>query len=196
MVKIGSQNVKSEDDVQGDPKPVPGRYHAVVKGVQFMMKDSDGKLVEVDEDMAEKIIFQFEALAGTVPGQAGREIQEYFALTEKALPRLQRLALCVGLLSPGEAEKEIHFSQAIGRQLVIEVEENQYTNRNGQEVKSVRVGYMGLWSLGNAAVADVPKDAEATKLAVGGAPAEPPPQEEPAPASAGQAGSDDKWAGL
>lgn len=203
MVKMGSQNVKSEDDIQGGDRPLPGRYHAAVKDVAYFAKGADGKQFEVDESDsgAEKVVVNFEVLAGTVPGQAGKVITEYFAISEKALPRLQRLAICTGLLSPGEAEREVLFSQAVGRQLVIEVEDNHYTNAAGKEVKGVRVAYMGLWSLGNAAVADVPKDAEALQYA-GAAKPQPAPQERQQPATQQQetepavAAGGDKWADL
>lgn len=202
MVKMGSQNVKSEDDIQGGDRPLPGRYHAVVKDVSYMAKGADGKQFEVDESDsgAEKVVVNFEVLAGTVPGQAGKAITEYFAISEKALPRLQRLAICTGLLTPGEVERDVLFSQAVGRQLVIEVEDNQYTNASGKEVKGVRVAYMGLWSIGNAAVADVPKDAEALALASKPAPpqaqqAAQAQQQEAQPAGAASGGGD-KWADL
>ena len=145
MVMLGATNVQSEDDIQGNARPLPGRYHAIVK--------------EVDESMekVDKIIVEFEVLAGTTPGQEGRVVTEYFAVTEKAIPRLQRLAMTLGLLKPGEDDRNVLFSDAIGRDLVVEVEPNEYTNKEGKEVKTVRVTYLGFWSTGNKAVADVPK---------------------------------------
>lgn len=154
MVCLGAKNVQSEDDIQGNARPLPGRYHAIVK--------------EVDESMekVDKIIVEFEVLAGTTPGQEGRVVTEYFAITEKAISRLTRLALVLGLLKPGEEERNVAFSESVGRDLVIEVEPNEYTNKDGKEVKTVRVTYLGFWSTGNEAVADVPKDAEAVDKVV------------------------------
>lgn len=145
MVMLGATNVQSEDDIQGNARPLPGRYHVIVK--------------EVDESMekVDKIIIEFEVLAGTTPGQEGRVVTEYFAITEKAIPRLQRLAMTLGLLKPGEDDRDVLFSDAIGRDLVVEVEPNEYTNKEGKEVKTVRVTYLGFWSTSNKAVADVPK---------------------------------------
>ena len=170
MVMLGATNVQSEDDIQGNARPLPGRYHAIVK--------------EVDESMekVDKIIVEFEVLAGTTPGQEGRVVTEYFAVTEKAIPRLQRLAVTLGLLKPGEDDRNVLFSDAIGRDLVVEVEPNEYTNKDGKEVKTVRVTYLGFWSTGNKAVADVPKYS-----AVAQAPTQ---QQQQAPPAA------DKWAGL
>jgi hypothetical protein len=143
---MGAKDVKSEDDISGFQRPLPGRYHVVVKHVDESFKKFD------------KVVVDFEVLAGTVPGMEGREITEFFACTEKAVPRLQRLALCLGVLRPGEAERDVEFSDAVGRDLVIEVEENKYTNKTtGKEVEGVRVGYLGMWSTNNAAVVVVPK---------------------------------------
>lgn len=145
MVKMGAKNIQSEDDIQGNPRPLPGRYHVAVKHVDEKM------------DKFDKVIVEFEVLAGTTPGQEGRTITEFFAVTDKALPRLQRLAVVLGLIKPGEGEKEVEFSDGVGRQLVIEVEENEY-EKDGRTIHGVRCAYLGFWSLSNAAVADVPKD--------------------------------------
>ena len=145
MVRIGAQQVKSEDDISGFQRPLPGRYHVVVKHVDESFEKFD------------KIVVDFEVLAGTVPDQQGRELSEFFACTDKAIPRLQRLALCVGLLKPGQPEADVEFTDAVGRDLVIEVEENNYKTKEGKEVNSVRVGYLGMWSTANEAVKDVPK---------------------------------------
>ena len=145
MVRIGANNVKSEDDISGFQRPLPGRYHVVVKHVDESFEKFD------------KIVVDFEVLAGTVPDQQGRELPEFFSCTDKAIPRLQRLALCVGLLKPGQPEADVEFTDAVGRDLVIEVEENNYKTKEGKEVNSVRVGYLGMWSTANEAVKDVPK---------------------------------------
>lgn len=128
-----------------------------------MIKDVDESFEKYDS-----VLVDFEALAGTTPGQVGRTHLEFFSTKEKALPRLQRLALAVGLLKPDEPEKEVQFSDAIGRQLVIEIEENTY-EKDGKTHECVRIAFLGMWSSGNKAVADVPKDAESLKLAQGGA---------------------------
>lgn len=185
MVSLGAKNIQNEDDVQGNPRPLPGRYHAIVKHVDESMEKFD------------KVIVEFEVLAGTTPGQDGRVVSEFFAVTEKAVPRLQRLAIVLGLLRPGEAERDVSFVDGENRQLVIEVEENKYTNKDGKEVNSVRVGYLGFWSLNNKAVDDVPKDAVALKLLDGGdrIPAGAATAATAAPAKSGGDG-DDKWADL
>jgi hypothetical protein len=195
-ISFGAEDVKSEDDIAGNARPVPGRYHAVVKDVKFQIKTPE-KVIEVEEDEPfEKVVVTFEALKGTVPGQENRELPEYFATSERAIERLRRLAIVLELLKPGEKEKQIRFSEAVGRQLVIEVEDNEY-EKAGKTIKSVRVAYLGFWSVGNKEVADVPKDENALKLASGGGRQEPSQEgsQEAAPAAASSA-SDDKWADL
>ena len=166
MVLLGSEGVKNEEDIQGNSRPAAGRYHVSIDDVSFLYYDEDEKKnIEVEEDgQYDKIRFKFQVLAGTVPGQETREIEDNFFLTDKALPRLQRLALCIGLLHPGEQQREIHFSQAVSRQLVIEVEDNKYTNKSGREVETTQLGFMGFWSLTNQAVADVPKNQQAMQM--------------------------------
>jgi hypothetical protein len=151
-VRLGAKDVRSEDDVQGTKLPKPGRYHVVVARVDESMEKGD------------KIIVTFEVLAGTLPGQEDSQITEWFSTTEKALPRLKRFALAVGILKPGDEEKEITFVDATNRDLVVEVEDHTYTNKDGVEKKSVRIPWVSFWSTDNAAVADVPKSEAALKL--------------------------------
>jgi len=192
---MGAKQVQSEDDIQGNARPLPGRYHVIVKHADDSFEKFD------------KVIVEFEVLAGTTPGQEGRLITEFFATSEKALPRLQRLALCLGLLAPGEEEKEVEFAEAEGRQLVIEVEDNEYEKKdedgNKKTVKGVRVGFLGMWSLNNKAVSDVPKNRDALKLmedasvGVGQSAAKSTTNETAATATAAASGgSGDKWADL
>jgi hypothetical protein len=193
MVSLGSKGVKSEDDLGGNTRPLAGRYHVVVKDVDETFEKFD------------KVVVEFEVLAGTTPDQEGRTISEFFSLSEKALVRLQRLAIVLGLLKPDEEEKEVEFVQGEGRQLVIEVEDNEY-EKDGEKKKGVRVSFLGMWSLANKQVADVPRDEEAVKVsqlrqAEEKAPA-PAKEDEKAPAASssdgpgGASGSDDKWADL
>ena len=178
-VKLGAKNVTSEDDLGGANRPLPGRYHVVVK-------HADDSMEKVD-----KVIVEFQVLSGTTPGQEDKVITEMFALTEKAVVRLERLAVCIGLLKCGQDDVEIDFAQAEGRQLVIELAERSY-EKDGQKKTIVALTFAGMWSVGNPAVEDVPKNHDAIRLmqeagqtANDGDPA-------PAPVAAGN----DKWADL
>lgn len=148
---MGAETVQSENDIQGSVRPLPGRYHVVVKEVEEKSAADLGKNAKSDA-----YVVEFEVLAGTVPGQEGRTIQDKFFQSEKAMPRLQRFALCVGLLRPGEPARMVYFEEAVGRHLVIEVEEQKGSGENAGKTYS-NVSYMGLWSTGNEEVADVPK---------------------------------------
>lgn len=160
MVVLGAGGAQSEDDISGFNNPLPGRYHVVVNSV-------DESFNEVD-----KIVMEFAVLKGTVPGQETKTIREYFSVqgandkkTAGCLIRLQRLALVLGLLLPKEKEKEISFEDGLGRQLVVDVVENRYTDRSGNEKVGVRVDYLGFWSVWNPTVQDVPFD-EAARASV------------------------------
>lgn len=129
--------------------PLPGRYHVMVK--------------DVDETEAlskwESIVMTFEILAGTIPGQEGKTLREFFSVKETAAKRLNLLAMVTGLLSLGE-KREVRFSEARGRQLIIEIEEQEYQGK-----KRARVPWAGLWRLDHPDVKDVPRDAAMTRMA-------------------------------
>lgn len=179
---LDAGGVQNESEFGGSQRPLPGRYHVAVKRADDSMEKSD------------KVVVEFEVLAGTTPGQERRTHTEWYAVTDKALPRLTRLALACGLLRPGE-RKGVDFAEAEGRQLVIEIEENDYTDKDGNEKKGVRVTWMGMWSLSNPDVADVPKNAAAAKLVGGNGNGNRNGQQATAPAAAPAAAGDD-WAGI
>ena len=69
------------------------------------------------------------------------------------------LALAAAALLTGATRpKEPDWSEAIGRELVIEVEKQEYET-NGEKREGSQVSFLGFWSLGNKEVANVPKDA-------------------------------------
>jgi len=162
-LSLSAKGVKSESEVAGGQKPVKGRYLAMVKAVDETMEKKD------------QINVDFEVLAGNVPDQRGRILTEYFAVSDKALPRLTRLALCTGILKPDE-DKDVTFADALGRVLFIEVEEHSYKNKDGEMVNTVRVSFGGMWSVSNPDVADlhkVPDIAAMVNTLRGGAPQPP-----------------------
>jgi len=143
-MRMGAEGINSPDDLQRRG-PAPGRYHVMI--------------LDADESGARgnAVIVDFEVLAGTIPGQEGKTFQEWFSLSPKAMPRLQRLALVAQLLAPGAPEQEVEFEAAVGRELVVELEENSYTTRNGDKRTSTRISWMGLWAPDHPDVADVPR---------------------------------------
>ena len=141
-LSLSAKGAKSESDVASG-KPCKGRFLMMVKGVDETMEKKDD------------IIVDFEVLAGNVPDQKGKILTEYFKTTPKSICRLTRLALCVGLLQPGE-EKDVSFMGAVGRVLFVEVEDHSYV-KDGETkpTESVRVSFAGMWSVGNPDVADL-----------------------------------------
>lgn len=183
MVALNTQGKKSVDDFGN--RPLPGRYHVAVKAVD-----------EAKADYPDTAIAEFEILSGTVPGQVKKTISLFLGKKEDwQLERIARFAMSVGLIGPNEV-KEVNLQDAVGRQLVIEVED--YTNK--KEGKTYRqVSRDGVWPIGHEATKDVPLDqqmlafARGTKPTAAAAPATP--AAGPAPAGAG-ARSGQAWGNL
>jgi len=163
MVMLNAQQAKSEDDFSGNARPVPGRYHAAVNHAEekgSKKKGTPGLECEF------QVICDGLSPDGKTPtgGQSGRTIPLFLsyiggddAKTTTCLNRVTRLAMCCGVLRAGEA-KEPDWNDAIGRELVIEVESQDYEDKDGNAKQGSQISFMGFWSLGNKEVANVPKD--------------------------------------
>lgn len=161
-------NAKSEDDFQGTPnKPKPGKYHAQVIHADESGVSEDPE-VRAQSRTQGKVVVGFAVLAGTLPGQEGTELREYFFATEKAMPRLEKLAYVLELLKPGDQNVDVSFANALGKDLIIEVEANPYQKKkdgvpqvdgNGNPIMNDGIGlsFYGMWSLGHRDVKDVPR---------------------------------------
>lgn len=162
MPVLNAENVHSEDDIQGKSRPVAGKYHVAVNAAEEVASKNKG---------TPGLQIEFAVVAeglppsgkGTTSGQAGKTIGLFLSYlgsdeekTQTCINRVMRLALAMGAIQPGEA-KEVDWNDAIGRELVIEVADSTY-EKNGQQMKSTEVAFMGFWSLGNKAVKDVPRD--------------------------------------
>lgn len=144
-IRLDAGDFANEDDAHVGDRPLPGQYHVRVTKVEEKVFGTE------EGESRNTIVVDFEVLAGTVPGQEGKVTTEYFALTEKAMPRLMMFALATGLIQPGE-HKEVEPTDATGRELIVKLDENK---RDGK--KYINVTYDGMWSLSNPAVADVPR---------------------------------------
>ena len=163
MVMLNAQNAHSEDDFSGNARPVLGRYHAAVNHAEekgSKKKGTPGLECEF------QVICDGLSADGKTPtsGQSGRTIPLFLsyiggddAKTTTCLNRVTRLAMCCGVLRAGEA-KEPDWQDAIGRELVIEVEGQEYEDKDGNAKSGSQISFMGFWSLGNKEVANVPKD--------------------------------------
>ena len=128
MVNMGAPDAKSEDDIQGGSFAKPGTYHAIVKDA------IEEEYTNAAGDCKERVVLTFEVLAGSPIGQEGATVKEKFYISPGAMPRINRLGLVLGLIAPGAKDTSIDIALAVGRQLVIEVEEETYTDsRTGQE---------------------------------------------------------------
>jgi hypothetical protein len=191
MVSVNASGVQSIDQL-GSDLPLPGRYHAIVKAI------SDKK-----EKYPDTIITEFGILNGTNPGQEGKSIRVFFGTTESwMLERLTRFFMAVGLISPGE-KKDIDPYKAVGRQLLIEVEDKE----NKKEKNMYRqVSNNGMWQIGHPKHTDIPTDKTMLQVhQVGGATgqggaspssaptASPPPGGQPATVGTGAGSAKPGW---
>lgn len=163
MVMLNAQTARSEDDFSGNARPLPGRYHVAVNHAEekgSKKKGTPGLELEF-QVICDGLSSDGKA---TTSGQGGRTIPLFLSYagsddskTATCINRVTRLALCVGVLRPGE-QKEPDWQEAIGRELVIEIESQEYEDQGGAKKSGSQVSFMGFWSLGNKEVANVPKD--------------------------------------
>lgn len=162
MVQLtGASTVKSADDLQGFDTVKPGRYHAMVAAVDDSFEKS-----------SKSIIVDFEILAGTQNSEVGKTIKEYVAVSPEAVKRPVKLALALGLITESDlgSDLDVDFQKAINRQLVIDIEEHEYTsNKTGKPVKGARIGFLGFHKLGSEDAKGVPLDQQAIQM-MGGMP--------------------------
>jgi len=137
------------------PAPLPGRFHVAVSDAKEM--HGEGK----DPAMA----VEFTVLKGTTPGQEGKIHTEFFTINDKQynVDRLSRLAMVLVLIGPNE-DKDVDFGQAKGRQLIIEIKEEEKKKKNSEGKwettgeKRLCIPGMSYWPVDDKDVADVPKD--------------------------------------
>ena len=163
MVQLNKDKKKSEEEFGSGSWPDAGWYHVVITNC---VQSASKKSVPV-------IAVEFQVLAdglkpdkkGHTNGMNGRTARASLYLmsekgekeTESCLEQVSRFALCAGLYPPGESPDtdDIDWQAAIGREVVIKVSEQK---KDGQPTGYMQVDWMGFWSLGNAAMKDVPRD--------------------------------------
>jgi hypothetical protein len=155
-MELDLTDIGSEDDLKGQNAPLAGRYHVVVHEIDDTFERYD------------KLIVTFKVLAGTTPEQEGKTHREFFSMSEKAMVRVKKLCLVTGVIKPG-VKAEVDFRDLIGRQLVIELVDHEYEDRDGNKKETVQIAFLGMWSLSHADASDVPKDTEAIAAMKSGA---------------------------
>jgi len=126
MVALTADKGGDVNDYRGGDRPKPGIYHVVVKSAEETVSKQKG---------TQGYKVEFEVLAGTVPGQEGKELDETFWVTDKAVGRLIALALASGVMKPGESADSDVLLETPGHQLVIEVEEQDYEDKDGNAIR-------------------------------------------------------------
>ena len=135
-------NVNSVDDLAGENRPEPGYYHAQISAV------------EEDQERDDLIHIEFTVLA---PNDArGKRQKERFYLTEKAMPRFQRMLLSTGFAKPGTRLADPDFQKLVGRDCIVEVMSEQY-EKDGETRTSTKLSYRATWPLGHPDVKDIPR---------------------------------------
>lgn len=159
-------DIADEQDLQGFDYPKAGQYHVAIEVVDESREKSDAMRV------------LFHVLAGTVPNQAGKSFFERFGDPNEshkdggkfARKRLAKLGLATGLIRPESLGQKVavNWQDLVGRQCVVAVKEysREGTNSSGekQAYSGAEVDGLHLYGVRDAAVKDVPKDAEMLAL--------------------------------
>jgi hypothetical protein len=150
-------------ELEGEDYPPPGKYHAQIDDVQRV------------SDQTSYLKIRFLTLAGTDSSAVGRVFSERFYLSDKAVKRLKVLAYRLGLIGEGDigTHAVVNWREAIGRQLVVEVVEGEYTKKDGSKGVRGQLAFAGFWAVDDERVKDVPKDADSLRRATAQAAARP-----------------------
>jgi len=155
---------------EGGGLQAAGTYHVVVNDVR---EGESRKGTPIDG-----LTVTFEALAGTVEGQAGKTHTESFFLPtlddkEKnaamKLRKLTAMAVAGNIIQPDQLgqEVDIPFAQMVGQQMVVKLEQQMEKDGNGEytiPTKYVQVSYSDLYHVDDPAVKVVPKNSDALGL--------------------------------
>lgn len=111
--------------------PEPGRYYVQVTGV-----DDDA----VSKSGSPQMVVDYLILSGTTPDQSGREYRDYFSRAATAVNRVLLFALAAKVTSMADLEAAkktgknpvLDFNQAVGRNLCIELDREEYPEGSGK----------------------------------------------------------------
>jgi hypothetical protein len=147
-----------EDALEQGGELIPaGRYHAEILSV--IKEDQDRK--------TPCIVLKLAILAGEHPEAVGRLLYERLYVSEKTRQRINLFAVRLGLAARADAKDPdrkrptVNWNDVVGRQVVIDVHDDEYTKKDGTKAKASRVKFAGVWSVDDPRVGDVPKDGEA-----------------------------------
>jgi hypothetical protein len=145
----------SVSDLEGEGSPPPGKYHAKIEDVQRV------------SDQTSYLKVRFALLAGTDPNGVGCLFSERFYLSDKAKKRLAILAHRLKLISEDDFgdRRTVDWDEAIGRQLIVQVVEEEYEAKSGGKAKRAKLAFAGFWDVADDRVKDVPRDPSAARQA-------------------------------
>lgn len=138
-----------------DPDKVGGSFDAVADGLYHVQVDA----LQEEGGRGGEMIVDFGVLAGTTANQEGKSHREYFSRSAKAAGRALQLACAVGLTTIEELKKlkeagknpVIDFTLAVGRQLCIGIESEEYQGKTRGKVD------FRIWSVDSPKAANIPK---------------------------------------
>jgi hypothetical protein len=137
-----------EDDLEGDFRCTPGRYHIHINDAS-----RDEKLVNPCCRL------RYTILNGTDPSAVGMVLEERLYFTERARKRAATFAKRLQILDPGAYGKSssIDFTPVIGMQAIVEIHDEEYTKKDGSKGKSSKITFAGIWSVDDPRTKDVPR---------------------------------------
>lgn len=143
----------SEDELAGQRLVEPGSYHAAVRGIDdSLLNDATGYHVDL------------EVLAGATErdptGQSGLHISERLSTSQKASKRIYAFLRATGVIGnvAGQSGVTVDFQDAVGRELIIDVIADKFTGRDGNEVETRSIAFLGFRALPVDAAASVSGD--------------------------------------
>jgi hypothetical protein len=143
------------DELEGDGSPPPGKYHARIEDCQRV------------SDKTSYLKLRLSLLAGTNPAGVGCVFSERFYLSDAAKKRLAILAHRLKLVADNDfgSRVNIDWAKVIGKQLVVQVIEEEFETKKGEKAKGAKLAFGGFWDLGDERVKDVPRDEAAQRQA-------------------------------
>lgn len=177
MANLDFSDMQTEADLDGYSPLKDGTYHMVV----LECDDSFTKF-------ADSIMLECEVLTGTVAGQTGKKVKTFFNNPSPShkdggrfcRQRQGRLAMVLGLIDSSAFGKQVSvdFTRAAGRQLMATVKSEQKSD-GGKSYPSI--DGMAFGALTDPAYAEIPKDADALRMAGVAVSNTKPAQPQPAP---------------
>lgn len=151
MVKVAAGTVDGDNPFGRGDSPTKGKYHFCVVNC-----------TESDPKASDKLVVDFEVLAGTVDGMEGRVHREFFATSEKAMGRILRLACALKMTTQEEIKRKQELGEdldldfeadAEGRQCCGEIIDDEYQGKTRQ-----KLAFNGIWAVDAPDAKDIPKN--------------------------------------